>query len=219
MKQWLIMMLANWLKKHARRNQPEDFVEEEEKEEEVLPPCPICGMEWEKGETFCYICGYEQKDENLPLHPPPERTGALTDPGQVLMVGDRDPLRSKLDDMAESKGIDLAVLVLPPDLRQKMKENMYGGQEYSADGIAYCMYNSWRMGKDTKYRGILLLIDPDSPERAMVTGRGGPTVSGSDFRSWYESVDYPEELTVENRPRWLATEIEQLAMKLESIPG
>ena len=81
MREWLIALITRWMTRMVKGS---GVQQGESIEVEKHPPCPICGEDWDESEIFCYHCGYEEKDEELPLHPPPVRTGCLTDPGNLI---------------------------------------------------------------------------------------------------------------------------------------
>ena len=75
-------------------------------EEEVR--CPVCGEEWEKGEIFCYFCGYEQRDENNPLHPPPVRDSVIVDPDNLLETSSVTAIAERIQKIGTEKNIDIS---------------------------------------------------------------------------------------------------------------
>jgi len=170
MRQMLVIWLTNFLRGLLGKTSQQEPSEPEQSEEEGLVKCPDCGEEWDKGEIFCYHCGYELSDEEIPLHPPPVRTGALTDPDKALTESDFARIRDKLESISKDKSLDIAVLI----------SGMFPGE-----GDAYCIYNTWQMGAETDLKGILLTVDPNGNRRFLVQGRNGPGVKGSGFRSWY----------------------------------
>ncbi|HDS29801.1 MAG TPA: zinc ribbon domain-containing protein, partial [Firmicutes bacterium] len=106
MRMWLLIQIEiflRWLL--GTKKQAEEAVQEVEEPE--LPPCPICGEIWDKGEIFCYHCGYELKDENLPLNPPPTRTDSLTDPDNFLDEQSRTELGSRFSESGKARNWDI----------------------------------------------------------------------------------------------------------------
>ncbi len=205
MRQWLVMMVTNWLQRLlGSTQQPASPDEVEAESEEAMPPCPICGEEWEEGEIFCYHCGYQLFDQKLPLHPPPERTGALTDPDGKLDEATRARLSERFSRIGEDSGLDFAVLVLPGELSARLGKGAEDGRGEYLDGMAYCLYNTWLVGKDTGLKGLLLVVDPKSEDRALVMGRNGPQVEGLEFRDWYEKFS----------PGSIAEELEHIADRM-----
>jgi hypothetical protein len=194
MRQLLIIWLTNFLRNLLGRTSA--AAPETDEEEEEMEKCPDCGEEWDKGEIFCYFCGYELSDEENPLHPPPVRTGALTDTDNVLNEADQARIRDKLESIGSEKGLDIAVLI---------------SSEFASDGDAYCIYNTWQMGKDTGLKGILLVIDPNGNRRFLAQGRNGPGLKGSDFRSWYDEF-HPSE-----GESSLYAELSFIAEKIENL--
>jgi hypothetical protein len=199
MKEWLAFFLGNLFRKlmgskaHASGQTVADEAAKQKEEEEAEDIfCPICNEQWEKGEIFCIYCGYELRDEELPLHPPPVRSGGLTDPDGLIEKDVREKTSEELTGLGRDKGWDIAFFILPKDLGKYLLD---GGpkQEY-LDGMAYCLYNTWRIGKGTGLKGLLLMIDPHSPQRALVLGRNGPKIDGSKFREWYAGFMIPEDM-------------------------
>lgn len=206
MRQWLIYKIAMFIQKLTcmRKKNPD---EEQPEEIEETPPCPICGMEWYKNDPFCANCGYEPKDESLPLHPPPARTGEITDPDGFLSADFLYKWRVELADIARTKGYDIALFVLPESLNKKMI--FLDGRRESLAGFAYNLFNTWRIGYASGYKGILLVIDPFSSESALVTGRNGPRISGKDFREWNHGM--------KNAPKGVQETISHTLEKITSI--
>lgn len=174
MRQILIVWLTNFLRGLLGKTGRQETSEPDQPEEEGLAKCPDCGEDWDKGEIFCYHCGYELSDEDNPHHPPPARTGALTDPDKVLNENDYAAIQEKLESIGKDKCWDIAVLV---------------SGKFAGEGDAYCIYNTWQMGADTDLKGILLVIDPNGNRRFLAQGRHGPGVKGSDFRNWFRGFD------------------------------
>ena len=219
MREWLIMMISNWFSGMRTKSGPNtETVENVESEEKTaMPPCPICGEVWDEKEVFCYYCGYQTSDENIPLHPPPERNSGLTDPDKVLPESEFARLREKFDSISESKRIDIAILILPLGLREQLRfdEERYKG--YTIDGLAFALYNTWKMGSGSGLKGILVVVDPNGPDRVLVTGKNGPKISGSVFRSWFDEAKTSEVLSDANFQAALVKELEHIAGKIEGI--
>lgn len=182
MRDWLILKLTAFIQwvlapKKTPTRPPE---------EEVRETCPVCGIDWDKGEIFCYNCGYELRDESYPLNPPPERTGSITDPDCKLDKDSAAKYRLQLDAVASEKGWDIAIFVMPSALKSRIQAVP---PEEHLDGIAFELYNTWQIGKNTGLKGMLLAIDPSTADRALALGRNGPRITGSTFREWYSSMN------------------------------
>ncbi len=198
MREWLILQLTRFLQFIFRAGKQPEEEEGKAEEEKKIALCPICGEEWEEDAIFCCYCGYEQSDEDAPLHPPPERTGSLTDPDKILVESDFNRISEKLKAVADEKGFDIAVLVLPKGLRGNLDstdEESENKLPYTPDGIAYALYNDWEIGKESGLKGVLLAIDPHGRDRVLVRGRKGPAINGSVFREWYGNYKLPENET------------------------
>lgn len=191
----------------------------EEVQEELEKICPICGEPWEEGEIFCYHCGYELRDEEVPLNPPPERTGAITDPDGLVDEGKLEEMGKKVELIAEGRKIDIAFLILPEGLGKAVHPQDVTedgrAKEYSLEGIGFGLYNTWMVGKDTELKGMLVVINPRGNDRVLVQGRNGPGIEGSEFREIYASFSYPEGST-DIRQR-LGFELEYLAEKIGNL--
>jgi len=218
MREWLVLELTRLIQRLLGSRQPSGSSAEAASEEppaEEEKKCPICGEEWEKGEIFCYHCGYELRDEEIPLHPPPQRTGALTDPDGILAEADRTRLGDAVSSIAVAKGWDIAVLILPRSLSERSAPGPDGSPGFSLEGLSYGLYNTWRMGMDTGLKGMLLVIDPDRQDRTMVLGRNGPRLSGQVFREWYS--EYPPPPVGSDRASFLAAELDYLMRRIEGV--
>lgn len=209
------MMFGNWLQrsqsKTLEEKPPEDSVPEE------LPPCPICGEVWDVKEIFCYYCGYQMSDEELPLHPPPVRTESLTDPDGILDESIAGNIRNRFDAIGKSKGFDLGIIIVPKTIKNRITYNDERKSGYSLDGISYTLYNTWKMGSGTGLKGILIVIDPGTGDRVMVTGENGPDISGAEFRSWFSDFNPVLNPANGNSLPHLTDELEHIASKIESI--
>lgn len=181
--QLLKFWIENWLNRRM-----EQLKQLEKPEEADHSPCPICGEEWEKGAIYCYFCGYEEKDVLLPLNPRPERPSrdeAIADPDNVIDEETKNQLNGKLAEIQMNRGFQVAIYVLPREMAGFIGKEEDGPGKESLDGFAYNLYNTWLMGRETKMKGLLMVADPVSGRRALVTGREGPSVNGSDFRDWF----------------------------------
>jgi len=196
MREMLVIWLTNFLRGLLGKTSQQEPSEPEQSEEEGLVKCPDCGEEWDKGEIFCYHCGYELSDEEIPLHPPPVRTGALTDPDKVLNEADSTRIRDKLESIAKEKGLDVGILI---------------SSKFAGDGDAYCIYNTWLMGANTGLKGVLLVVDPNGNRRFLAQGRNGPGVKGLDLRNWYAGF---KPSAVESS---LTSELDFIAEKIGSL--
>jgi len=185
MREQLIMLITNFLKTILKRHMPPS---PEEKPEGEVKNCPICGEVWEEGADYCYFCGYQLSDENIPLHPPPVRTGVLTDTDGKIPEPARTGIAEKLKALARNRGWDIAVFIVPENLSNRHRLGTENGRAVNLDGLAFCLYNTWRMGKETGLKGILLAIDPLSSSRALVLGRKGPKLNGRKFTEWYNEL-------------------------------
>ncbi len=215
MREWLVMMVTNWLERSRSKTLEEKPPEDSEPEE--LPPCPICGEVWDEKEIFCYYCGYQLSDEELPLHPPPVRTGSLTDPDGILDESSAGSIRGRIDAIGKSKGFDLGFFIVPKTIKDLITYNDERRSGYSLDGISYTLYNTWKMGSGTGLKGILIVIDPGTGDRTMVRGGNGPDISGAEFRSWYSDFNPVVNPAGENSTRLLTDELEHIVSKIESI--
>jgi|WetSurMetagenome_2_1015567.scaffolds.fasta_scaffold437855_2 hypothetical protein len=219
MREWLIMMITNWL--HVKRTEAKAdgaVVEPEKSGEKVEQPlCPICGEVWDTKENFCYYCGYQLVDENIPLHPPPDRNSGLTDPDSVLPEPEAVRLREKFDAISASKGIDIAIIIFPKGLLQQIRFDEKRWDGATIDGIAFALYNTWRMGASSGLKGILVVVNPDGPDRVLVTGKNGPKFSGQEFRSWFDNFKPSANLSDENFPVLLCEELEHIAAIIEGL--
>jgi hypothetical protein len=207
MREWLIVKLTAIVQTllGAWKSSAPKPKEEEEK------TCPICGLEWESKEIFCFNCGYELKDENIPLNPPPERTGAITDPDGVVEKEIREKAGAEVEGVANEKGWDIAVVIIPERLRQVL--NAGNPKSECLSGLSFNLYNTWRVGKGMGLKGMLYAIEPVSGERALATGRNGPNMDGRVFRGWFEGVEFPGE----NQGAKIIGEISYLAGKLREL--
>lgn len=212
MREMLIMWITNFVR--FLLGAKKQAVDADEIEEEEIPPCPICGEEWEKDEIFCYHCGYESIDAELPLHPQPERTGAVTDPDGVLGEDIRSALDEVFTEVGKSNGWDVAVFILTKELAKRVGPDAEDGSCEHPDGLAYCLYNTWMMGKDTDLKGLLLVVDPNGEDRAMVTGRNGPDIEGTKLRKWYEEIGSGEGVDVDDRAGLIDSELRFVAGRL-----
>jgi len=184
--------------------------------------CPVCGETWEKGEIFCYYCGYERKDDENPLHPPPLRDGVIVDPDSILddvSSASIAAISDRLDKIAGVKKIDLAVLLLSDKLRKALEPRVDAADgkvdiTRSMEGLSYAIYNDWLMGKSTDLKGLLFVIDPKGEDRVLVQGRNGPGVTGSQFRKWFDGFEVAAEMDEKTA---LMKELELVASGLESI--
>jgi predicted RNA-binding Zn-ribbon protein involved in translation (DUF1610 family) len=219
MREWLVIMITNWLHRtRVEAHASDAAVEAEISEEKVeLHPCPICGEVWDEKENFCYYCGYQLSDENIPLHPSPLRTTGLTDPDCVLPEPDAVRLRGKFDAISKSKGIDVAIIILPTGLRQRIRFDNKRWDGATIDGIAYALYNTWKIGAGSGLKGILIVVNPDGPDRVLVTGKNGPKISGQEFRLWFSNFKPSANLSDENFRALLSEELESIAGKIEGI--
>ncbi len=187
--------------------------------------CPVCGEDWDGEEIFCYNCGYEIKDEEHPLHPPPDKSGRLIDPDGLIDESGTSSITSKLETISTNRGIDLAVFLLPSSLREELKPrvDIDDGKvdtSYSLDGFSHSLYNDWRIGTETNLSGLLITIDPSGTDRVLVQGRNGPGLKGSDFRKWYEG--YTPQLAssngvAESTQSPLVSEIDHILTNLENM--
>jgi len=181
--------------------------------------CPVCGEAWEKGEIFCYYCGYERKDDENPLHPPPVRDGVIVDPDSILDKESSALIKDRLDKIAGVKKIDLAVLLLGDNLRKALEPRVDAADgkvdiTRSMEGLSYTIYNDWLMGKSTDLKGLLFVIDPKGEDRVLVQGRNGPGVTGSQFRKWFDGFEVTANM---DEKTTLVKELELAASGLESI--
>jgi hypothetical protein len=190
-----------------------DEIDGTEQETEVSD-CIICGEEWEEGEIFCYHCGYQQSDDELPLHPPPVMTGSLTDPEGHINAPTAEELRGKLDAIAREKGIDLAFIVISEELKARVAPGTETAPECTLDGLTYALYNTWKVGADTGLKGVLVSIVPGESDRAMVQGRNGPGITGTALRDWYGGLNVPADSEYGNI---LKAEIEYIAGKISQL--
>lgn len=209
MREWLIMMITNWLQGTRTKAEPENVegVEVKEEEKVELPPCPICGEEWDEKEIFCYYCGYQMSDEEIPLHPPPERKSGFSDPDEILNEAESLKIRERIDAISNSMGFDTAIFIIPESLRSKISFTEESWNGYTIDGISFALYNTWKMGSETGMKGMLIVVDPMGPDRVLVTGKKGPEISGKNFRSWFSEI----------KPASLVEELEHIADKIEAV--
>jgi hypothetical protein len=197
MKEWLTFLLTNLIRKlmGSKVAPSADAIENEgAKKEEIVEEkfCPICGEKWDEGEIFCYACGYEIKDEELPLHPPPERTGALVDPDGLIGEAAKGKFDEELKSIGAAKSCDIVVFLVPKELAKFLDPS--NAKRENLDGMAYALYNTWMIGKGTGLKGLMVAIDPGGENRALVIGRNGPNIDGSKFRGWYGGLKMSEEL-------------------------
>jgi uncharacterized Zn finger protein (UPF0148 family) len=204
----LIQKLLSWGKSSAPKK---------EQKEETLQTCPICGVPWEEKEIFCANCGYELRDEELPLNSPPERTGTVTDPDGHIAGEAVAKLRERFSGIASKMNADVAVIILPEKLRKAL-DHQNERKEY-IDGLAYNLYNTWRIGKGTGLRGILLAVDPTGPDRALAVGKRGPKISGAKFRGWYSEMKPADNGASASAGDRLVAELNWIADKLSSDTG
>ncbi len=183
-------------------------------EETEVSDCKICGEEWEEGEIFCYHCGFQQSDDELPLHPPPTRTGSLTDPEGHINSAAAEELRGKLDSIAQEKGIDIAFIVISEELKARVTSTTETAPEYTLDGLSYALYNTWKVGADADLKGVLISIVPGESDRAMVQGRNGPGITGTTLRDWYGGINLPADADYSSL---LVSEINHIAEKISQI--
>lgn len=214
MRQMLIIWLTNFLRGLLGKTGGEEPAEDDTASSDEPGKCPICGEEWDKGEVFCYHCGYELVDESIPLHPPPDRTGVLTDPDGILDESHADQLREKLASIGREKRWDIGVFILPASLAESISTEISAGGNSEMEGIAYCLYNTWRMGVDTDLNGILLVVDLRNGKRFLVQGRNGPGIRGSSFRNWYSEYSPADD---ESQKPALAGELEYFAEKIAEL--
>ena len=187
---------------------------EDKKKEETF--CPICGERWDEGELFCYACGYELRDEELPLHPPPVRTGGLTDPDGLIDKDVRERVGEQLSGLGRDRKWDIAAFVLPESLRKFL--DPANSRRENLDGLAFCLYNTWKVGKGTGLKGLLLVIDPSGPDRALVLGKNGPRIDGSRFREWYAGMNISADRIQANPGARLSSELGYILERLKELP-
>jgi hypothetical protein len=197
MKEWLQFFLMNLIRRlMGSKSAPsaDDIDDGEVKKVEVVEEifCPICGEKWDEGEIFCYACGYEIKDEELPLHPPPEKTGALVDPDGLIGEPIKSKFNEELKSLGASKSSDIVVFIVPQNLAKFLDPS--NAKPENLDGMAYALYNTWQIGKTTGLKGLMIAIDPGRENRALVIGRNGPNIDGLKFREWYGGLKLSDEL-------------------------
>jgi hypothetical protein len=83
-------------------------------------------------------------------------------------------------------------------------------------GISYALYNTWKMGSGTSLKGLLLVFDPQGPDRVLVAGKKGPNISGNTFRSWFRDFEPEQNISTENKYQPLIEEIKHIAGKIEA---
>ena len=67
------------------------------------------------------------------------------------------------------------------------------------------------MGKDTSMKGVFVAVDPFGSDRAIVTGREGPSVGGTEFRRWFDSMKFETNSPSEAISSEIRTIVENIA--------
>jgi hypothetical protein len=144
-------------KKDTSTNENGTQTAEAEEEAPPHPPCPTCGEEWEGKAVFCSYCGYEDTDEEIPLHPPPKFTGGIADTAGVLSADDTHAINNAIAGMKLPGPVFFATFNTPDG--------------HSPAGVAYTIYNDATVGLPNADNGILVLYDPTGGRVEIAVGR------------------------------------------------
>lgn len=130
---------------------------EEKEEKPEHPPCPICKEEWEGDAIFCDMCGYQESDEDNPLHPLPLLHSGVADGAGVLSVEEFEGVKQVISDLKSGVPIYLVTLNTPED--------------QTPGGIAYTLYNDWTVRTDNANLGLLIFYDPSRKRVEIALGK------------------------------------------------
>ena len=129
----------------------------EGEEEPKHPPCRTCNEEWDGTAVFCSYCGYEDSDEENPLHQAPAFTSGVYDAAGVLSDGEITSLQKAIAELASTRPVFFATFNTPDG--------------YTPAGMAYTMYNDATVGLKDADEGILALYDPGRGRVEIAVGR------------------------------------------------
>jgi len=134
--------------------------ETEEKKEDAEPehdPCPTCTEEWEGGAVFCDLCGYQETDEENPLHPTPVLEDGIADAAGMFSVDDIAELKKAIGELRAGVPIMLVTFNTPDD--------------QTPGGIAFTLYNDFTVKTEQADLGLLVMIDPSRNRVEIALGK------------------------------------------------
>jgi uncharacterized membrane protein YgcG len=153
-----------------------EIIEDKTKEQDEKPdhpPCPTCKEEWEGDGIFCDLCGYQESDEDNPLHPLPVADGGVADAAGVLADAEIDELKRIIGDLKSGVPMYFVTFNTPDD--------------QTPGGIAYTLYNDWAVGVENPELGALVFYDPS---RRRVEIAIGKTLGGrADMKSLVQTAE------------------------------
>ena len=145
----------------AEEEKTEEVEEEaEEKKEDAPPvhdPCPTCTEEWEGGAVFCDLCGYQETDEENPLHPPPVLEDGVADAAGMFSENDIAELKKAIGELMAGVPIMLVAFNTPDD--------------QTPGGMAFTMYNDFTVKTEQADLGLLVMIDPSRHRVQIALGK------------------------------------------------
>ncbi len=145
----------------SEEEKTEEVVEEaEEKKEDAEPvhdPCPTCTEEWEGGAIFCDLCGYQETDEENPLHPTPVLEDGVADAAGMFSADDIAELKKAIGKLNAGVPIMLVTFNTPDD--------------QTPGGIAFTLYNDFTVRTEQADLGLLVMIDPSRNRVEIALGK------------------------------------------------
>ena len=148
----------------AEEEKTEGIIEEteevEEKKENAEPahdPCPTCTEEWEGGSIFCDLCGYQETDEENPLHPTPVLEDGIADAAGMFSADDLAELKKAIGELNTGVPLMLVTFNTPDD--------------QTPGGVAFTMYNDFTVKAEQADLGLLVMIDPSRHRVEIALGK------------------------------------------------
>jgi hypothetical protein len=150
----------------------EENAEAAEEPKPEHPPCPTCGEEWDGDAAFCYYCGYQESDEDNPLHPTPVLDGGVCDAAGVLSPDEINAIKAVIAESGKGR----------PDMHERGKGRpvmsgpiMFAAFDTPDDqtpaGMAFTLYNDWTVGVAGADDGILIYYDPSRKRVEIALGK------------------------------------------------